>query len=608
MNPKFIFFSGKGGVGKTSMACTTAVYNADKGLKTLIVTTDPASNLSDVFEQEIGHKVTRINNVDNLYAMEIDPDKSTEEYKERLLAPMRELFFDEDMIKIADEQLSGPCTAEMASFDKFIDFMGEVEYDVVIFDTAPTGHTIRLLELPVDWSKHIEEASKGSGQTCMGPVSMIQESKGKFDRAIEKLRDTNQTEFIFVMQPEATSLDETLRSSKELMELGISTSKIIINGFIPKEQAQTPFFESRYNMQQRHYEEAKEIFKGIPLDTMELFHTELKGIEKFRIIGDALFNGRSVDKHIDKSEFEDIKDVTSKKDDVSKLIYPEKNQHKNIFFSGKGGVGKTVMACVTAVKTASQGYKTLLLTTDPAAHIGKVLDKPIGDAPSKIEGIENLYAAKIDPKAAFEEYKKNVLDEARKRFNENTVLTMEEELNSPCTEEMAAFQKFIAYASESEYEVIVFDTAPTGHTLRLLELPMDWSKQIQVKAGVDAEISEEDRKQKERFDKVISMMKDKDITTFAFVMYPEKTPIIEAYRASEELKSTGIETQLVVANLIIPEEQATTDFFRNRRNMQEKYLVEIRNTFNSAKVVRVPMYDSEIKGLEMLKEIGENVL
>ncbi|MEG0773823.1 TRC40/GET3/ArsA family transport-energizing ATPase [Clostridium sp.] len=608
MSPKFMFFSGKGGVGKTSMACTTSVHHAEKGLKTLIVTTDPASNLSDVFEQEIGHKVTKINNIENLYAMEIDPDKSTEEYKERLLAPMRELFFDEDMIKIADEQLSGPCTAEMASFDKFIDFMGEEEYEVIIFDTAPTGHTIRLLELPIDWSKHIEEASKGSGQTCMGPVSMIQESKGKFDRAIEKLRDKNQTEFIFVMQPEATSLDETLRSSKELEELQIHTSKVIINGFIPEEEAKNQFFKSRYEMQQKHYEEAKEIFKGITLETMELFHTELKGIERFRIIGDALFNGKSVNKHIDKSEFEDIKDVTSKKDDVSKLIYPEKNQHKNIFFSGKGGVGKTVMACVTAVKIAAQGYKTLLLTTDPAAHIGKVLDKPIGDVPSKIEGMENLYAAKIDPKAAFEEYKKNVLEEARKRFNENTVRTMEEELNSPCTEEMAAFQKFIAYASESEYEVIVFDTAPTGHTLRLLELPMDWSKQIQIKAGVDAEISEEDRKQKERFDKVISMMKDKDITTFAFVMYPEKTPIIEAYRASEELKSTGIQTQLVVANLIIPEEQVTTDFFRNRRNMQEKYLVEIRNTFNSSKVIRVPMYDKEIKGLEMLKEIGETVL
>jgi len=187
MKTKFIFFSGKGGVGKTSMASTTAVYHADQGRRTLIVTTDPAANLSDVFEQEIGHRITKINSINNLYAMEIDPDKATEEYKERSLAPMRELF-DEEMIQIAEEQLSGPCTEEMASFDKFIDFMDEDEYEIIIFDTAPTGHTIRLLELPIDWSNHIEESSKGSGMTCMGPVALIQDSKKKYDDAIEKLR------------------------------------------------------------------------------------------------------------------------------------------------------------------------------------------------------------------------------------------------------------------------------------------------------------------------------------------------------------------------------------------------------------------------------------
>lgn len=606
MKTKFILFSGKGGVGKTSMACATAIYNADKGLKTLIVTTDPASNLSDVFQQQIGHNIVKIKGMENLCAMEIDPDKSTEDYKNSLLEPMRELF-DEEMIKIADEQLSGPCTAEMASFDKFIEFMGQDDYDIIVFDTAPTGHTIRLLELPVDWSKHIEEAAKGSGQTCMGPVSMIEGSKNKFDDAIERLRDPSQTDFIFVMQPESTSLDETLRSSKEIKHLGINTAKIIVNGFIPKEEAENPFFKNRYEMQQRHLIEAKEIFKGIKIETMELFNTELKGIERFRLIANSLFNGEVLSKIIDENEFKDIKDTTSQKDNVSSLIYPKENSHKNIFFSGKGGVGKTVMACVTAVRLASKGYKTLLLTTDPAAHIGKVLDKPIGDEVTKIDGIDNLYAAKIDPKVAFEDYKHSVLEYAKNNFNESTVITMEEELNSPCTEEMAAFQKFIGYASEEKYDVIVFDTAPTGHTLRLLELPMDWSKQIQMKAGINTEISQEDKIQKERFDKVIEMMKDSNKTTFAFVMYPEKTPIIEAYRASKELESAGIETQMVVANLIIPKQQATTPFFKNRRNMQEKYLVEIENTFNKSKIIKVPMYDMEIKGLSMLKEISESI-
>ena len=587
METKFIFFSGKGGVGKTSMACTTGVYHADLGRKTLIVTTDPAANLSDVFEQEIGHKVTKIDGIDNLYAMEINPDKATDEYKERSLAPMRELF-DEEMLKIAEEQLSGPCTEEMASFDKFIDFMEDDSYDIIIFDTAPTGHTIRLLELPVDWSKHIEESSQGSGQTCLGPVALIQDSKKKYDDAVSKLRDPNKTEFIFVMQPEQTSLDETIRSSNELKEIGINTTSLIVNGFIPKQEAINPFFKSRYDMQQKYLEETKNVFKDISITTMELFDSELKGIEMLRKSGEKLFE-------------------KEKSNNIGKLIYPKENKRKNIFFSGKGGVGKTSMACITAVQTAKKGFKTLLMTTDPAAHIGNVLDKPVSDEITKIDGVNNLYAVKIDQKKATEDYKNSILDEAKGKFGEDTIKAMEEELNSPCTEEMAAFQKFIQYASGDEFDVIVFDTAPTGHTLRLLELPMDWSKQIQLKAGISTGISDADKLQKERFDKVMDMMKNGDETTFSFVMYPEKTPMIEAYRASKELEEFGIKTQLVSINLIIPEEQAQSPFFKKRRDMQLAYIREIKEKFENANILTIPMFDKEIKGIDMLEQISEVV-
>ncbi|AYO32327.1 arsenic-transporting ATPase [Biomaibacter acetigenes] len=292
---------------------------------------------------------------------------------------------------------------------------------------------------------------------------------------------------------------------------------------------------------------------------------------------------------------------------IDKLIYPQNGRRKNIFYSGKGGVGKTSMACITAVQTAKKGFKTLLLTTDPAAHIGNVLDKPVTDEITKIDGLENLYAVKIDQKKAMEDYKNQILEDVRGKFDENTVKAMEEELNSPCTEEMAAFQKFIEYAGKEDFEVIVFDTAPTGHTLRLLELPMDWSKQIQLKARLSAGISEADKEQKEKFDKVIEMMKNEEETTFSFVMYPEKTPIIEAYRASEELKTVGIKTRMIVANMIIPEEQAVTSFFKNRRNMQLKYLEEIKERFNEAVVLPVPMYERQIKGMEMLERISYNI-
>lgn len=293
MKTQYIFFSGKGGVGKTSMACATGVNYADLGKKTLIVTTDPAANLSDVFEQEIGHHITAIADTENLFAMEINPDTATEEYKERSLAPMRDLF-DEELLKVAAEQLSGPCTEEMAAFDKFIDFMADGLYDVIVFDTAPTGHTIRLLELPVDWSRHIEESSKGSGQTCMGPVAMILECKKKYDDAVEKLRDPQQTDFVFVMQPEATSLNETVRASAELAEIGVGTGRIIINGLIPAAESVTPFFRDRRSMQLAYVKQAKEIFSGLPVQTVELFDTELRGVEIFRQCAAKLYTGREI--------------------------------------------------------------------------------------------------------------------------------------------------------------------------------------------------------------------------------------------------------------------------------------------------------------------------
>ncbi|MCX6063540.1 MAG: ArsA family ATPase [Caldiserica bacterium] len=290
MNPEYIFFSGKGGVGKTSMASTTAVYHADQGKKTLIVTTDPASNLADVFEQAIGHHVTPITGVPNLWAMEIDPDEATREYKERSLAPMRGLF-DAEMLTVVEEQLSGPCTEEMASFDKFTDFMEDENWDVIIFDTAPTGHTLRLLELPIEWSKHIRDSAQGSGQTCMGPVALIQESKKKYDDAIARLRDTSRTKFIFVMQAEQTSLEETSRSVTELATLGVATSSIIVNGLVPEAETVNPFFRKRRDMQLTYLARAKQLYAGTPVQTMELLDSEIKGLAMFRKVAPMLFQG-----------------------------------------------------------------------------------------------------------------------------------------------------------------------------------------------------------------------------------------------------------------------------------------------------------------------------
>ncbi|MBC9784313.1 ArsA family ATPase [Heliobacterium chlorum] len=292
---------------------------------------------------------------------------------------------------------------------------------------------------------------------------------------------------------------------------------------------------------------------------------------------------------------------------INTLLLPNEQSKRLIFFSGKGGVGKTSMACLTALHVAKQGFRTLLMTTDPAAHIGNILEQTVTDSVTEIPGIDNLFAVKIDPKSAAEAYKQQILSEASQKFSENTVLGMKEELDSPCTEEMASFQKFIEIAGRDDFEVIVIDTAPTGHTLRLLELPMDWSKQIQLKVDGIGELSEEDQREKGKFDHMISLMKDPSITTFAFVMYPEKTPIVEAFRASQELESFGIRTQLVVANLVIPEEQAVTPFFKKRREMQMSYIEQIRSKFTEATLLQVPLFDQELKRLDFLNDVAEAI-
>ena len=609
MSTEYIFFSGKGGVGKTSMACTHAVRFADEGKRTLIVTTDPASNLADVFEQPIGHHVTPITGVPNLFAMEIDPDKATQEYIDHAMAPIRAAF-PPQMVQVMEEQMSGPCTSEVAAFDRFTDFLdvpadNGIAFDVVIFDTAPTGHTIRLLELPAEWSQSIEAASAGNGQTCLGPAAAIQDAKLKYERALAAMRRSSQTTFVFVLQPEAISIKETRRAIGELSKLDITNYRLVINSIIPPEAAQNPLFAARAAMQAGYLAEI-EASLPYPKQRMALLAGEIKGVERLRQVAQAFFDGLSTAFLTLPVTEQSLGSAKSSIGNVRALVQPN-GHRRTLFFAGKGGVGKTVASCITAVWLARQGYRTLLLTTDPAAHLGDVLGVPVGVEPAPVPGAENLWAANIDAKAAAETYKARILDDARQRGRpESAIQVMAEELDSPCTEEMAAFDKFIEYASQDGWQAVVFDTAPTGHTLRLLELPMDWSKQIDVKIFASVDTTAADDVAKQRFGKVIEMMRDPEQSAFAFVMYPESTPILEAWRAAEELSTVGIRPGLVVANMVIPPEQANTQFTRARRNMQEKYLAEIAERFQ-VPVAQIPLLPQEVKGVEMLAELGEQI-
>jgi len=607
-NTKYIFFSGKGGVGKTTMACATAVHYANKGKKTLIVTTDPASNLADVFETEIGHKITPLLN--NVWGMEIDPDKATEEYRERILAPMRAVM-PESVMAVLEEQFNSPCTTEIASFDRFVDFMvAEKEgkgkkYDVVIFDTAPTGHTIRLLELPVDWSKHIEESAKGNGNTCIGPVASIQENKVKYDEATRLLGDAERTTFMFVLHPEETSVYETKRSSKELKEIGVKNVELIINGMLPEEVCEHPFFKSRFDMQQKYI---KIIESDFPIKIRKMYQRdgEITGVERLlNIEKDLFFNsgkqtysipeGTGGNGELLKAEFDNFIP-----DSIDKIITPN-GKTKSIFFTGKGGVGKTVISVVTAYKFANEGYKTLLLTTDPAAHIGEVLEQNITDHIQEVKGVENLWSVIVDQEKATEEYKQRIVEESNSKYSEDMMVAIKEELESPCTEEMAAFDKFMGYVESDDYDFVVFDTAPTGHTLRLLELPFDYSDQVSLMVTTNQKSQDAKSVTQKRFDKVVTRMKNPEQSIFAFVVYPESTPVIEAYRAMLDLKEAGIQTQFVVANQVLEPEYCTNEFFIKRRKMQEKYLGEIKERFQLPVTV-MPLLESEIKGIGMIQK------
>lgn len=606
---RYLFFSGKGGVGKTSMAAVAAVRGADEGKRTLLVTTDPASNLADVFEQPIGHKITPIEGVQGLWATEIDPDRSTGEYIDHAMAPIRAAF-PEQMIRVMEEQMSGPCTAEVAAFDRFTDFLelpsvNGLAFDRIIFDTAPTGHTLRLLELPAEWSQTIDSASEGSGQTCIGPAAAIQDAKAKYERALQTLRDPAQTTFVFVLHPEAIALRETQRAINELEKLGIQAHRLIVNGIIPTEAVADPLFEARAKMQAGYVARiAAEL--PFPSQRMMLLAGEIKGVQSLREVAGIFFDGQPSVTRKGVTPRDHGIDTTNLAD-VRRRLVPD-GARRTIFFAGKGGVGKTVASCVTALWLARRGFRTLLLTTDPAAHLGDVLGVPVGDEAALVEGTSSLWAAKIDPAATAEAYKTRILADARERGrSETAIAVMAEELESPCTEEIAAFDKFIEHASQGDWDVVVFDTAPTGHTLRLLELPVEWSKQIDVKVFASVDTVAADDVAKQRFEDVIDMMRDPTRSTFVFVMYPESTPILEAHRMAQELATLGVEPGLVVANLVIPADQATTPFARARRAMQERYLAEMHQRF-PVPILEIPLLPHEVSGLDLLRELGDSML
>jgi arsenite-transporting ATPase len=607
---EFVFFSGKGGVGKSTVSCATATWLADNDYNTLLVTTDPAPNLSDIFGQQIGHEVTDIDGVDNLSAIEIDPDQAAEDYRQETIEPMRELL-DDEQISAVEEQLNSPCVEEIAAFDNFVDFMESPEYDVVVFDTAPTGHTIRLMELPSDWNAELEKG----GSTCIGPAASMEDKKADYERAIDTLQDSEKTSFAFVGKPEDSSIDEINRSASDLGELGIESQLLIINGYLPESVCEDPFFNGKRDDEQAVIERAEREFDADAMATYPLQPGEIAGLDLLADVGGVLYDSEeaTVDvgsaTNVDTEESVDFDSLTDP-EAVAEKLQPVDGETRYLFFTGKGGVGKSTIAATSATKLAEAGYETLVVTTDPAAHLEDIFGEPVGHEPTSVSQA-NLDAARINQEKALEEYREQVLDHVTEMYEdrdteidvEAAIANVEEELESPCAEEMAALEKFVGYFEEDGYDIVVFDTAPTGHTLRLLELPSDWKGFMDLGSLTKGAAPAKG----DQYDNVIETMQNPDKSSFAFVMYPEYTPMMEAHRAAADLKDqVGIETAFVVANYLLPEEYGDNAFFANRRAQQQQYLDEIKDRFETPMML-APLREDEPIGLDELSAFGDAV-
>lgn len=579
--PRFLFFTGKGGVGKTSMACTTAVGLAETGKRILLISTDPASNLDEVLETKLGSTPTEVNGVKNLYAMNINPIDAAAEYRERMVGPYRGILPDVT-IQQMEEQLSGACTVEIAGFSEFSRFIGNDEeiknYDHVVLDTAPTGHTLRLLNLPSAWNDFI--ASNKTGSSCLGPVSGLAEQKILFENVVNALKNPDKTLLVLVSRAEAMSFTEAARTSLELSELGLKNQHLIINGVFTKD-SDDKIAKAFANKSKSAIDEIPQELKTLPTTTVPFRPSGVMGIEALHSV---CCNGA------DLSYSTSPEDLKVKTEEVIKELEPwtkflnelEAEGSGVIMTMGKGGVGKTTMAAMIATQLARHGNSVLLSTTDPAAHVTETIG----------ENVPNLHVEKIDPKAETQNYVCEVINKNRGKLSLEDMALLEEELRSPCIEEIAVFQAFAQTVAKGQDQFIVLDTAPTGHTLLLLDSTEAYHKQVAKTAD---DLPDEVKG-------LLPRIRDPRFTKVLIVALPEATPTHEAEALQNDLKRAGIEPYGWIINRSFAV-SGTTDPILCAKGLHEvDYIGEITETLSRRTVIS-PWIAEELVGAEKLETL-----
>ena len=551
---RFLFFTGKGGVGKTSLSCATAVSLADQGNKIFLVCTDPASNLSEVMGVQIGASPANHPGVPGLQAINIDPEVAASKYRERIVGPYRGKLPEVALVAM-EEQLSGACTMEIAAFDEFAGLLGNKDlhkFDYVIFDTAPTGHTLRLLQLPSAWDGFIE--ANTTGTSCLGPLAGLTQQHQMYKNTIATLTDREMTTVILVSRPEPASLDEAARTSAELSALGMDNQKLVINGVFSS--------SSKDRLAQAWHKRTHNALAALPevLSRIDRIETPLLpflplGVEKLRLFWQAML-GKSIDVSTIKSGGKEILPPSP-----VALFREIELQGKGVIMAmGKGGVGKTFIATELAKYLAQKGHDVLLATTDPAAH----LDFSLGDT------LECLKVARIDPKEEIRKYTDKVMLEVGKKLDEQGRNLLAEDLRSPCTEEIAVFQAFAKLVDQGEDRYIVLDTAPTGHTLLLLDAARAYHREVE---RMTQQIPEQ-------VQKLLPRMRDPDYTKILIITLPEMTPVHEAGQLERDLERASISSYAWIINQSLAPLDITDPFLAAKRQEEFQYISQVMNQYS----------------------------
>ncbi|WP_374966604.1 arsenical pump-driving ATPase [Lysinibacillus sp. RS5] len=575
----FLFFTGKGGVGKTSVACSLSIAIADEGKKVLLISTDPASNLQDIFGQTLSNTPTKIEGIDNLFALNLDPEQAAQNYKEQMVGPYRGKLPDV-VLQNMEEQLSGACTVEIAAFNEFAKLLTDSSvienFDTIVFDTAPTGHTLRLLQLPSAWSTFLDDNTTGT--SCLGPLKGLEPQREIYKEAVERLKSAEQTTLMLVTRPDENPLKEAARASHELFEIGIQNQILLVNGYMQD-------LNSNDQMEKAFIARQTEALKLIPKELKQFKQYylpfvpySLSNIERMQAwVADKVIT------HENKSE----KDMTIPKIEIIIADYLERKP-KIIFTMGKGGVGKTTVASYIALRLAEEDMHVHLTTTDPAAH----LNWTFGD-----DKVKNVTVSRIDPKVEVANYEADVLAKVSETMNEEGLAFVKEDLASPCTEEIAVFRAFANVVENHKDEVIIIDTAPTGHTLLLLDATEAYHREISRSQGeIPLAVSN-----------LLPRLRDANYTSVAIVTLPEATPVFEATRLQKDLQRAGLSVDWWVVNQTFSSIETISPTLIQKQQAETRWFEEIKSISNN-QFVAIPWVKTPPLGTKGLHELkGEKI-